>query len=391
MDPIKPKVTPHALDLWSANMGELYGSLEGEIIRMIIDRLNGGSDDILMWQAEKMSQLRLFNRDVARQVAKATSVSESQITRMFDDTGISVIDDIDKAVPFNPRPKPTNLDAVMRSYRDQALNDIDNYVNQTLVTTTYGTGTAQRAYQNTVNRTSALFNTGIYSMEQSLERSITELAQGGIKSALTDKRGYQWSLEGYVRSSLKSTLSNTYNELRTSRMAEYGVYTVLVTSLAGARDQCELIQGNVVDLRDPTDIPPDSEYKSIYDPYWGAEYGTPQGTRGINCRHLFLPFVPGVNTNNQPKYDAELNKRVAEARDKQRRIEREIVKHKKSLMVATELGSDRVSYYKMMVGRRQKAMRNHLSENGQYLSRNYKREKTYTPLETLLKDFAYDN
>lgn len=173
-------------------------------------------------------------------------------------------------------------------------------------------------------------------------------------------------------------------------MADYGVHTVLVTSHAGARKQCSAIQGNVVDLRYPAEIPEDSEYRSIYDPWWGAEYGTPQGNRGINCRHMHIPFVPGVNTNNQPQFDSELNESVAKARDTQRRIEREIVKHKKTLLVAQEMGSVKVDYYKMMVARRQKAMRKHLAENGEYLRRNYKREKVYTPLETLLKDFSYD-
>lgn len=109
----------------------------------------------------------------------------------------------------------------------------------------------------------------------------------------------------------------------------------------------------------------------------------------MNCRHLHVPFIPGVSTNNQPTYDAELNERVAAARDKQRRIEREIVKYKKNLMVARELGSDSADYWGMMVRRRQKAMREHLKENGEYLSRNYRRERVYVPLETLLKDFSY--
>ena len=104
---------------------------------------------------------------------------------------------------------------------------------------------------------------------------------------------------------------------------------------------------------------------------------------------MHIPFIPGVNTNNQPKYDAELNARVAQARDTQRRIERDIVKYKKNLMVAEELGSDKASYWRMMVSRRQKAMRKHLAENGEYLSRNYRRERVYTPLETLIQDFDY--
>ena len=60
-------------------------------------------------------------------------------------------------------------------------------------------------------------------------------------------------------------------------------------------------------------------------------------------------------------------------------------------MVAEELGSKTADYWRMMVRRRQAAIRKHLEENDQYLRRNYRRERVYTPLDTLLKDFAFEN
>ena len=389
MDPKQPKITPHQLDLWSSNMASLYNALEGEIIRQIIKRLKSGADDITYWQAQKLAELRMFNSEVAGYLSQVTAVSEPEIRRMFEESGRGMIEDIDQAMPYPTKPVPNGLDDIMRAYHTQAWTEIDNYVNQTLITTNYGRGTAAMAYQGVINRTSALFNTGVYTFEEAVERSVVELAQKGIRSTFTDKRGHSLSIEGYTRTVLKSTLGNTFNEVRTERMGEYGVHTVVVTSLVGARAQCSLIQGHVVDLRQPSEIPEGSEYKSIYDPYWQAEYGTVGGHRGANCRHLHIPFIPGVNTNNQPEYDAELNERVAKARDTQRRIEREIVKYKKNLMIAEELGTDKASYWRMMVRRRQAAMREHLKENGEYLSRNYKREQVYTPLATLLEGFSY--
>lgn len=389
MEPKKPKITPAQLDLWSSNMSELYNSLEGEIIRIIIKRLKSGSNDITEWQAQKLQELRLFNSDVAKYLSEVVNVAEPEIERMFEEAGQDIVQDVDKSLPFDSIDLPSNLDEIMKAYYEQAWGDIDNYVNQTLITTNYGRGTAQKAYTDVLNRTTAMFNTGLYSFEDALERSIIELAQKGIDSTMIDRGGHTWSLERYTRTVLKSTLGNTYDKLRKDRMADYGVHTVLVTSHVGARKQCSIIQGNVVDLRYPNEIPADSKYKSIYDMSWGAEYGTAGGHRGINCNHLHIPFVPGINTNNQPKYNDELNRKIAEARDTQRRIEREIVKYKKNLMVTTELGSDKADYWRMMVSRRQAAMRIHLKNNGEYLSRNYRREKVYTPLDTLLKDFSY--
>lgn len=380
-------ITPHQLDLWASNMSELYNSLEGEIIRILAKRLNSGSSDITQWQAQKLQELRMFNNEVTKHLGEVTGVAETEIRDMFEDAGKRIVDDIDKDMPYPTRDRPTNLDSTMRGYYNQSWSGIDNYVNQTLITTHYQIGQAQRAYQDVLNRTAAMFNSGLYTFDQSLERAITELAQKGIGSGFIDRGGNRWSLEGYTRSVLRSTLGNSYDEVRKERMSEYGVNTVLVTSHAGARPACSVIQGNVVDLRSPEQIPDDSEYLSIYDPSWGASYGEKGGHRGVNCRHNHIPFIPGVNTNNQPKFDDELNESVAKARDKQRRIEREIVKYKKNHMVAKELGSDNASHWQQMVRRRQKAMRDHLEGNGDYLRRDYKREKVYTPLDTLLEEY----
>ncbi|MCM3620501.1 phage minor capsid protein [Sutcliffiella horikoshii] len=387
----RPKITPHQLDLWSSNMSELYNSLEGEIIRIIIRRLSKGSNDITSWQAQKLLELRLFNAEVAKLISSVTSISEMEISRMFEEAGKDIINDIDKAMPYSTKPVPTNLDDVMRAYSNQASKDIDNYVNQSLITTQYGIGSAQVAYQSILNQTSALFNSGIETFEQALERSITDLVQRGIRTTLKDKGGNSWSLEGYTRTVLKSTLSNTYNQLRTERMAEYGVHTVLVTSHVGAREACSHIQGNVVDLRPVAELPEGSEFKSIYDESWSAKYGEAGGHRGVNCKHLHIPFIPGINTNNQPLIDPALNQKILKARDTQRRIEREIVKYKKNLMVAEELGSEKANHWREMVRRRQAAMRLHLNTNVEYLRRNYKREKVYTPLAALLEDFSYED
>src|SRR5699024_3328597 len=149
--------------------------------------------------------------------------------------------------------------------------------------TNYGVGTAQRAYQDVLNRTTAAFNTGLYTFEQSVERSVMQLAQEGIKSTFIDRGGHSWSLERYSRTVLNYTLGNTYDEVRKECMAEYDVHTVVVTSHAGAREKCSIIQGNVVDLRYPEDILSDSEYLSVYDSSLGDDFVTAGGHMGVHC------------------------------------------------------------------------------------------------------------
>lgn len=386
-----PKVTPHQLDLWSSTFSELYNSLEGEIIRQLIKRLNNGRTDILEWQAQALKDLHLFNKDCAEYLAKVTGVAKDEIYRMFEETGVGTIESVDTAVPNATAPLPTNLDNITRAYADQAWRDIDNLVNQTLVSTNYGYGATTRMYQQTLTRTQQLFNAGFLTFDQALERAIQEMAQKGIKSTFIDKGGHTWSMERYVRTVLKSTLGNTYNQLRTERLGEYGQYLVRVSQHVGAREACSRIQGHVVDMRPMDQIPADSKYRSIYDPYWQAEYGTAGGHRGVNCGHSHFIFIDGVNTNTSEPIDPELNAKVRQLTDKQRRLERQVVKFKKNLMVSQQFNNQEgVEKWSQKVRANQKALRE-LVASSEFLSRNYKREKVYTPLDTLLKDFRYDN
>lgn len=386
-----PKVTPHQLDLWSSNFSHLYNALEGEIIRQLIKRLSNGKMDILEWQAQALRDLHLFNRDCAEYLAKVTGVAEDEVYRMFEETGVGTIESVDSAVPNATAPLPTNLDNVTRAYADQAWHDIDNLVNQTLVSTNYGYGAATKLYQQTLTRTQQLFNAGFLTFDQALEKAIQEMAQKGVKSTFVDKGGHTWSMERYVRTVLKSTLGNTYNQLRTERLGEYGQYLVRVSQHVGAREACSRIQGHVVDMRPMDQIPADSKYRSIYDPYWQAEYGTAGGHRGVNCGHSHFIFIDGVNTNTSEPIDPELNAKVRQLTDKQRRLERQVVKFKKNQMVSEALGNQEgANAWGKKVRANQKALRDLVASN-EYLSRDYKREKVYAPLNTLLKDFRYDN
>lgn len=383
-------ITPHQLDLWSSNMSHLYQSLEGELIRIIAKRLKNGNENILDWQREKLQELHLFNKETAKVISQVTGIAESEIERMFESTGQKIVKDIDKELPYDPKPMPTDLDNIMKAYHDQVWSDINNYVNQTLLSTNFGYGTAtSQMYNEIINKTVAAFNSGLFTFDEALERTIQSWAQKGIKSTFVDKGGHTWSLERYVRTVLKSTLGNTYDKLRKDRMSEYDVHTVLVTSHMGARKACSKIQGHVADLRES--VSSNEKYKSIYDPYWGAEYGTAGGHRGINCNHLHIPFIPGINTNNQPKIDAKENEKVAELTKRQRQLERQVVKFKKNQMVSEALDhTDNAKQWKQKVRANQAKLRE-LVDSNEYLGRNYARKKVYTPVNTLLKDFRYDD
>lgn len=376
MDPNKPKITPSNMDLFTNPVVEIYQALEEEIFLMVANRLKTnpkhGKDYVLEWQIDKMQQLRMFNQETIKALSKATGLSEKAIKKAIADVGHGTIAGVDKELSrvYPTLPPPTHIDAILGTYVQQTFREIDNFVNQTLITTNYGEGTAARMYRKIVEETTGRVLAGTTTVNKAVAETVIKWANKGIETSFIDKGGHTWGLEPYARMVIRSTTNRTYNELRMSRMQEYGVDLVVVSSLLDAREICSHIQGKVASMSDPSSNP---KYPSIYD--YG--YGTPGGIRGINCRHMFFPFVDGINENNQPQYDLD---EVAKNRDisqKQRYYERQIRKAKQSLNLAKAVGDeDVILKSKRLLRSRQARIREFVREND--LPRKYDREQIYS-------------
>ncbi|WP_167630140.1 phage minor capsid protein [Listeria valentina] len=377
-------ITPLQLDLYTSNVVEIYRALEVEIFEQIAKRLKvKGNVHVLEWQVEKLAQLNMLNRSTLKELSKVSGRSVDEIKKIISEAGYGAVRNVDKQLGkvFDSKPLPNDLDHVLTGYFNQTWLEMDNLVNQTLLTTQYGKGSVARLYESIINETTAKVLSGVQTHQKALEETILKWADKGIDSGFVDKGGHTWSLERYVDTVLRSTVNNTYNKMTTSRMAEYDVYTVIMTSVVDAAPRCASCQGRVLDIRPISQA--DSGYPSIYE----FGYGRAGGTLGINCRHRIIAFVPGINTNNQPQYDNEEIEKRYKMRQAQRAIERRIRKTKKNIVITEALGSDKLDHYTKLLKAQQLQMRELLKKaDASQLSRNYKREKVVTPKETILKE-----
>jgi hypothetical protein len=89
---------------------------------------------------------------------------------------------------------------------------------------------------------------------------------------------------------------------------------------------------------------------------------------------MFHPWVEGLNTNNQPQYDEATMARNRELSQKQRYLERQVRKAKRSLMLAEEIGDEEtIQRYKRLVRSRQATLREFVAEHN--LIRRYDKER----------------
>ncbi|MFA8439310.1 phage minor capsid protein [Pueribacillus sp. YX66] len=374
MNPKRPKITPNQLNMYTQPVTHVYQALEQEIFEMIARRLKTSkhydSDNVLEWQIDKMNQLRLVNDETVRALSKTTGIAEKEIRKAIHNAGIETIKSIDYELKGirDTLPLPTQIDAVMESYIRQTFRELDNFVNQTLITTNYGEGTVTRMYRRIVEETTGKVLSGLKTTNKAIAETVIEWSRKGIETAFVDRGGNVWHLERYAETVIRSTVNRTYNDLRMSRMEDYDIDLVLVSALPDPRDICSHIQGKVASIKPISEN--DSKYPSIYE----FGYGEPSGLRGINCRHMFFPFVDGVMENNQPQYSESEMTHNRELREKQRYYERQIRQAKRELKLAEIIGDEgNIQKQKKLLRNRQARMREFINETGR--TREYSRER----------------
>ncbi|MFN6706686.1 phage minor capsid protein [Enterococcus faecium] len=375
------KTNPHQLTITSSQIQDIYMSLEQEIFKLIANRLDTKgitSDNVLTWQIKMLNELHLVNEATIKLLAEATGLAKEAINKLFIDQGLKVYDesiaDISKG-NANPVIKP-DIDQVLSGYAKQTFLDIKNTVNQTLVSTNYGEKSLTTdMYQQIIKETTGSVIAGTKTPERALADTIYKWRDKGIKPVLVDKGGNEWSLEGYVRTVVSTTSNRAFQSVRDTAAHDNGIRTFVMSSHPVSREACASIQGKLVTDRRKSFT--DKETGEYFESLYNHGYGTPGGTFGINCTHIKWPYIPGVNTNNQPQYDRQESVSNGKIQQKQRALERRVREEKRKLELAKELGDEQgILKYKLSVRKYQSAVKKIVNDNN-FLGRDYAREKIY--------------
>lgn len=378
-----PKVTAHQLTLAQSALGDIYANLEQTLFKMVVDRLikkgvfDFDRDHVLQWQLEKLNELNLINTETIEEVAKATKIAEPKLRTLFEDAGYAVAHaEYQRLAKATGKTMPMPItDQVLAGYLKQTFLDLNNNVNQTLLTTNYQDNAVVQTYQQIVKETTAQVITGLKTPKQALASTIYKWRDKGIKTVLTDKSKHAWSLEAYARMVINTTSNRAFQAVRNQAAEDYGIDTFLMSSHEAARPTCAPIQGKTVTTRSKGFTAPESG--EWFEPLDNHGYGKPAGTFGINCGHMMWPYIPGVNTNNQEQYDPEEAVEKGDITQNQRLLERKVRKAKRNEELAKQLDDEPGKIkYRTQKRRYQAALRKLIKDND-FLSRDYSREKIY--------------
>ncbi|CRH18726.1 Phage minor capsid protein 2 (fragment) [Carnobacterium maltaromaticum] len=171
------RITPYQMDFAVSQTVNLYRALELEIFKQIAKQLKtSGEPNISDWRLDKMNQLKMLNKQTIKELAKVSGLAAEDIEAKIHDAGYQTIGDIDKELKghYEIKPLPTNIDSIMESITKQTFLELDNFVNQTLVSTQYGQGYVSKMYENIINEVAGKFITGTITLDKAIEQSIMQ-------------------------------------------------------------------------------------------------------------------------------------------------------------------------------------------------------------------------
>lgn len=365
---------------------DAYSTLQEQIFEVIINTLKESDykhvdkEDVVLWQAEQLQKLGRLNLQAIKLMAETDGLSQTAIEDLIKFHGLQIKQEIDSElqhVTGSPIPSSEETELLIKGIVDQTWNDLQNNVNETLITRNYGNSAITQTYRRILTESTAATVSGLMTHEDAVNLAIQRAVDRGLPTKLIDKAGHNWSLEGYVRMVINTTVNRTYNAVRLQRMKDFDMHLALMSSHPNSRPACAYIQGHVVNL-----VPPESpDFNPRYDSIYNHDYGKPSGTQGINCRHILFPYVPGVNENHQPQYDPKEAIKNGKLVQKQRARERAIRDAKRRLKAAEKLGDEnKINQAKTLIRARQAKLREFIKETNAgkeipILVRDYDREK----------------
>lgn len=323
---------PEILQELSQPLVDVYLSIENELMQNIAKHLaKGTAIGTNQWNIEKLQELNALyqeNYDILVQNMQSVDYELYQSLKMASESNLTTTNRIlDNAVAKGLIQQPTfrPKNTVMANILDAYYKDAKEKFN--LVNTTMLQGSTNE-YVKILNKTTGKVLTGVSTPQEALRQSVKEFADKGVP-ALIDRRGRQWTPEAYIDNVIRSTSNNVANEMQFARMDEFDVDLLEVSSHVGARPKCEPYQGRIFSK---------SGRHEKY-PAWSiTSYGDAGGLLGCNCRHVTYPFIEGLSTQTYKPYDHELNKKVYEESQVQRKIERDIRNAKREKEMFEKIG-----------------------------------------------------
>lgn len=313
-----------------------------------------------MWQAKKLQDLKDYRSEVKKMVNGTMSKVKPSVADIISGShqdGMNSVDDLAKSLGMTIGSGGMNTNK-LDSLINAVHGDMDRMGASILRLT-------DDKYRQILFKTQFAYTSGSMTMYQAIDQASKDFLSNGINS-IQYSDGKKVNIASYAEMAVRSASKQAYLTGEGSKLDEWGIHTVQVTSYGACSDTCLPWQGRIYIDDVYSSGKPSKEYPLL-------SSAISDGLYHPNCRHTHGPFFEGISTLPKEQ-NVEKIREQAQAESQQRYIERQIRQYKR-----VEEGSlDDANKQRASIKVRswQKRMRDHLDANPQ-LRRAYNREKTH--------------
>lgn len=276
-------LSPEYLESCSDPLLKLYEDLEDQIIADIARRIakTGTLTDTADWQFKVIREIGAVQQDIITRVSQMSGKTEDEIRRLFRESAYTNIES--NAAPLIRKGIAVELEltAPMRQFLEAELRRTAGDIGNLTLTTGV---TGGNLYYEMCNQAYMQAASGAFSPQEAIWNAVKGAAQEGTTVQYTRRRD---KLDVAIRRNILTSLNQTAGKITEMNADQLGAEYYETSAHPGARPSHAAWQGRVFKIVGAT-----REYPNFAE---STGYGTAGGLCGINCRHSFYPFFPGIS------------------------------------------------------------------------------------------------
>lgn len=337
--------TPQMLEKIPIELEKIFGELEISIMLDIVRRIKkaGRITRTADYQISRLHELGVSKKLIKKYIQETLELSEKEINHIYRDVikaGYANDEKLYKATgkTFIKFEDNNELQQMISSIQQQTNNKLYNITNsigfiQNIDGQNRFTPLAQY-YQDVLDKNVSGILSGAFDYNTAIKNAVNEMTKSGLRT-IDYASGRSYRIESAVRTALMTGVNQVTSKISNLNAEKLETDFFEVTAHGTARPTHQKWQGKVYSKE---------ELKSI------CGLDTAEGLCGVNCRHHYYPFIPGVSIRaysdeelqalakkeNAPIKYGDKEYTAYEAAQEQRKMERLLRKERQDIKLLKE-------------------------------------------------------